>query len=490
MKETSVELRGRHSTRMLPTVLALLLIASGLMVLPASPAVAEVVHSPMPVEVTATVTPIATGPGSQNDPHISGTLMSYSDAGDNSLSVRGIRYRDLVTGADAAIPTEGQFDSASDVFGTRVVFRRIYTDGSTSAQQILAFDTADPAAGTTLLGADAEARNTRPSIGGSTVVWMQHTGVSSAVSEIVAHTLGGATTWLTNSGASSQEPDVSPDGDVATWTTCDASGACDVFVARKDADGTWGGATRLTDDGSEESSSATNGAVVAYTSDAAGDHDIWWENLDGTDEHRLAVVGDDYGAAVSGTLIVFVHQTLHDTDLFAYDMATDVLYQLTNTPTVREMLPDVAVDGNGVARVVWAQADGIEFGHNDVYAMSFQVSGVDTHDICPQFDQTRSHRVRSTVPIRIQVCDGTGHNLSSPNVALTATGLMKLDGSASSVLAADAGNANPDGNFRYDDSSAQYIFNLSTKDLSAGTWQLDFTATGDPTTHHVTFDLR
>ena len=60
----------------------------------------------------------------------------------------------------------------------------------------------------------------------------------------------------------------------------------------------------------------------------------------------------------------------------------------------------------------------------------------------------------------------------------------------SAALAEDPGNANPDSNFRYDESSGQYIFNLSTKNLSVGTWQLDVIVTGDPTTYNVTFDLR
>lgn len=452
---------------------------------------AEVAQSPAAIEIAGTVEPISTGPGNQTDPHISGTLVSYSNTSDDS-SVREIRYQDLVTGADAAIPTDGQLDSRSDVSGTTVVFRRVYTDGTSSARPTLAFDTADPGAGTTLLGSDAEARTSAPSIGASTVAWMQYPGASSAVSEIVAHTLGGPTTPLTSSGASSQDPDTSPDGEIVTWTTCSESGLdCDVFAARKNTDDSWGAATRLSEGGSEEVHSATNGAVVAYASDMAGDLDIWWEELDGTGEHRLAMTGDDYGTAVSGSLIVFVHQDAGGySDLFAYDMATGSLYQLTDTPTVSETLPDVAVGGDGVARVVWAQADGLRLGDSDLYAMTFQVPAADSYAICPQFDQERSHRVRSTVPLRVQLCDEAGQNLSSADVALTATGLVKVDGSASSVLAEDAGSSNPDSNFRYDESSGQYVFNLSTKNLSAGTWQLAFTVAGDPATHNVTFDLR
>jgi hypothetical protein len=44
--------------------------------------------------------------------------------------------------------------------------------------------------------------------------------------------------------------------------------------------------------------------------------------------------------------------------------------------------------------------------------------------------------------------------------------------------------------FRYDTALAGYIYNLSTKGLLTGTYSLSFTATGDPTTHSVQFQLR
>ncbi len=42
----------------------------------------------------------------------------------------------------------------------------------------------------------------------------------------------------------------------------------------------------------------------------------------------------------------------------------------------------------------------------------------------------------------------------------------------------DSGNANPDGDFRYD--GGGYIFNLSPKGLAGGTYALKFTAGNDP----------
>jgi len=94
------------------------------------------------------------------------------------------------------------------------------------------------------------------------------------------------------------------------------------------------------------------------------------------------------------------------------------------------------------------------------------------------------------VPVRLQLCDADGRNLSSPSLTITVTGLTKRDGSAASALAEDAGNENPDSAFRYDGGLPGYIYNLSARGLSRGTWELRFTVSGDPTSYGITFDLR
>ena len=58
---------------------------------------------------------------------------------------------------------------------------------------------------------------------------------------------------------------------------------------------------------------------------------------------------------------------------------------------------------------------------------------------------------------------------------------------AAGAAVEDSGNANADGNFRYDASLQGYIFNLSTVGLAIGTWELQFTVSGDPTTHTARF---
>ena len=55
----------------------------------------------------------------------------------------------------------------------------------------------------------------------------------------------------------------------------------------------------------------------------------------------------------------------------------------------------------------------------------------------------------------------------------------------------EIGSANtPDNNFRYDATLAGFIFNLSTKGLTSGTWVLSFTVGADPTPKTVRFDIK
>jgi hypothetical protein len=112
-----------------------------------------------------------------------------------------------------------------------------------------------------------------------------------------------------------------------------------------------------------------------------------------------------------------------------------------------------------------------------------------TNNVCLLFDNTRSAKIGSTLPIKLQLCDAAGVNASALSIVVNATNLVQVSTAASSTVV-DAGDANPDGNFRFDTSLAGYIFNLKTTGLSIGTWQLNFTANGDPAPHSVTFSVK
>jgi N-acetylneuraminic acid mutarotase len=115
------------------------------------------------------------------------------------------------------------------------------------------------------------------------------------------------------------------------------------------------------------------------------------------------------------------------------------------------------------------------------------VGYVVAYGICPLFDMTKAHKADSTIPIKLSLCTAAGVNVSSADVTVVATSIHLVSTSAPGDLQ-DAGNANPDNQFRYADGS--YIFNLSLKGFSQGTYALVFTVGNDPSTHTVQFQVR
>jgi predicted extracellular nuclease len=100
------------------------------------------------------------------------------------------------------------------------------------------------------------------------------------------------------------------------------------------------------------------------------------------------------------------------------------------------------------------------------------------YGICLLYDPARAVRTGANYPIRIQLCDASGSNVSSADLLVTA---LRVEG---------AGGANPDGEFRYSAKIAGYILNLSTTGLAPGVYNLSFVAGNDPTTHLAEFRLK
>lgn len=84
-------------------------------------------------------------------------------------------------------------------------------------------------------------------------------------------------------------------------------------------------------------------------------------------------------------------------------------------------------------------------------------------------------RLGSTIPVKFQLADANGYFISSATAALT---IQQFSGSepagdpveVTSTSSADTGNY-----FRYSSADDQYIYNLNTRGLSIGTWQIQAT---------------
>jgi len=110
-----------------------------------------------------------------------------------------------------------------------------------------------------------------------------------------------------------------------------------------------------------------------------------------------------------------------------------------------------------------------------------------TYGVCLLFDNSKAVQKNATIPIKLNLCDVNGVNVSSSAVVLSATNLV-WSGVQSAPEVQDSGNANPDDNFRF--TGGSYLFNLSTKNLWSGKWGLEFKANGDSLSHIVSFNVK
>lgn len=110
-----------------------------------------------------------------------------------------------------------------------------------------------------------------------------------------------------------------------------------------------------------------------------------------------------------------------------------------------------------------------------------------TFNICLQYDPTKAVKSGAAYPIKIQLCDSNGNNVSSESIVVhaVAVGLVSSDSHGDVIT---AGNANPDNNFRF--TGDRYMLNLKTTGLSTGVYNLYFTAGSDPVLHTVQFQVK
>jgi hypothetical protein len=113
------------------------------------------------------------------------------------------------------------------------------------------------------------------------------------------------------------------------------------------------------------------------------------------------------------------------------------------------------------------------------------------YTICVLYDQTKSVHSGAVFPIKLELCDASGNDVSSPAIVLHATAVTMVSGFVG--VPESPGNANPDNDFRFDGSQGStggYIFNLKTTGLAGGTYLLQFTAGADPVPHAVNFGVK
>jgi Tol biopolymer transport system component len=315
--------------------------------------------------LTGTSVTINSGPGNSTDPHVSGDWVSYTN---DSTGSDEIHYYNLATSTDAYISNNGGNDTLSDVSGTTLVYTHEDTSGN------FYIDAFDIGSGNPPAVVDPVTGSVRsdPAIGGDTVAWVDYTNNPAAPEIIVYNTVTQTATVLANNGYPNLEPAVSPDGSVVTWVQCSSAGVpCEVWDAIQGSGGTWT-SNQLTDSASGDSENPhTDGTIVTYSSLRSGAEAIYYQPVGGGTEQEVplpAAGSNCFNPHASGGLISFeCVDSSGNSNIYVYSLATQAVYQVTNTGTAT--LDDISVTG-GTAAVVW---QALVSGQYNVYGFIFAV---------------------------------------------------------------------------------------------------------------------
>jgi hypothetical protein len=337
----------------------------------ALPAVALAVTPVDGGSVGGTVVTVNNGPGDQTDPHVSGNIAAYTDGTDP----QSIRVYNFSTNVDSAITAPaGASDHLSDVSGTTVSFTR--TQGGCDA--VMIFNAVSLAI--TEIAPQVCAHRTSSAVGNTSVAFVDTSSLPTRV--FVADIAGGAPTQLSSGIGSSQNPSVSPSGDAVVFEQCPSTVLnCDIMKSVRSG-GVWGAAQAVANTASPEGNPDTDGTTVVYDANRAGSftgQDVYFQPLAGGAETQLQIVGFQSKPSISSGVIAFESRAtfISPGDIYIYVIATNTLFQVTNSPLIDEQLSDVIVLNNGDVRVVWAANDGL-LGDFNIYARTFTLPGMRT----------------------------------------------------------------------------------------------------------------
>jgi hypothetical protein len=142
----------------------------------------------------------------------------------------------------------------------------------------------------------------------------------------------------------------------------------------------------------------------------------------------------------------------------------------------------------GLCTITASQPGNASYNAADDVARSFGVTYTWSDVLQPiNVDGTSIFKQGSTVPVKFRLT-GAASSLTTLAarilVAQVSNSIVGSEVEAVSTSAADSGNT-----FRYDSTSGQYIFNLNTKGMTQGTWQIRVDLL-DGATHSVLVSLR
>jgi Tol biopolymer transport system component len=467
----------------------LALLATAVSVMAAGSSTALAVVPAFGTTPAATTTTINQSNGPQRDPHVSGSLVTYTD---EAPVPSRIHVFDLGAGVDMTIAgTSVEHDFLSDVSGTSVVFTRIFS----ARAAIMRYDTASGTVSE--LDPQAASDRTGGAIGGGTVAWMDMAFAgTSGQPEIVAYDLaGGSSTRLTNDAFWDSDTAVSPGGDVIAWTKCTGpqfTSGCDVYKAVRSGS-TWT-ASGIALSG-EESQPDTDGSVIVYGSDRAGELDVYWQPVPGGSEQQVTLAGRQRNPNVSNGLVSFEHEDpaapILNWDVALYEVATNTLYRLTTT-SENEYLNDVDYDpATRRVRVVFTRTNNGT--GDDIYAMTFTLPARPSYaftgffspvDNLPTLNLVNAGRA---IPVKFSLGGDQGLDIfeagypRSQQIACDST--AAVDGVEETLTAGGS-------SLSYDAASDVYTYVWTTDKAWAGTCRQFVLGLADGSVHRASFKFK
>jgi hypothetical protein len=318
-------------------------------------------------------------------------------------------------------------DFLSDVDGSQVTYTHL-----TTQSDIGLYDTAT---GQSRIVSQVVPSNRRESrIGGSTLVWQDfdYTGDTRTPEITVEDLSTGVVTRLTNDALLDKDPAVSPDGNTIVWTKCQQDGTgCAVWEATRTGS-SWQSTALADATGSPYPLPDTDGHVVVYTIGDGSDQDVYWQPVGGGEAHQLALPGQQINPNVSSGVITFEQldttTQVPNYDIYAYDIATNTLYRVTDTPQ-DETLNDVWVSPGRRLRIVWTAAES----DYNVYGITVQLPSIPGSVTLSPAGGTQA--VGSAASVTATVDDQSGARLAGATVQFTLGGA--LTGTGSCTTAAD-----------------------------------------------------
>jgi len=302
--------------------------------------------------------------GDQLDPHVSGDLAAYTDATDPAQAI--IRYHDFLNpvSPNAAIPAiADNVDTLSNVDFNHIAFARY--DTVTGIRTIVVYDvfahTLVPIGSATQVGVSA--------LGGDTIAL-----VNGNPGEILVGSVsnpGGPLTNISGSSDDPRTPAVSPGGDVVVWSSC-VGFSCSVMKSIRPG-GVW--SAPIVVQPAPAANPDTDGMVIVF--DTGGD--IVYQDLINGSNTQLSLSGVERNPNVSAGIIAFEGAAAagQTADLFVYQISTNRLFRVTDTPLLDETLNDISVLPNGDVRVVWAaDDDSTQAFARNIYARTFTLPPV------------------------------------------------------------------------------------------------------------------